>query len=305
VHRAFSRVPAGLSAIVARAMARDPDQRYPSARHLSTELRHWSESAEARTLIAGARAGVRAALRRAAPWVGSLTAGAALAAAAGLWWWHPTAADRAGPAASGVVVDNGAAGKSAATGAAARAPKADAGPNARVGDGARVDDVSRPGIGAASTDGATSTAGAGASGPLASSAGATPPTATASNAADASAARVAATGTTDRAAAPAGSAASAATTAKARRKVAPSTSGAEAPAVAAAPALGVVQLAVIPWGQVEVDGQPMGTSPPLTRLTLTAGNHTVTVRNADFPSYSTTLRVDGENPVLLRHRFGP
>jgi hypothetical protein len=68
---------------------------------------------------------------------------------------------------------------------------------------------------------------------------------------------------------------------------------------------GIVQLAVSPWGQIEVDGRPMGTSPPLTRLTLSTGNHTIVVRNADFPAYSSTLSVDGESPVTLRHRFGP
>ncbi|MBC7665569.1 MAG: PEGA domain-containing protein, partial [Caulobacter sp.] len=68
---------------------------------------------------------------------------------------------------------------------------------------------------------------------------------------------------------------------------------------------GVVQLAVSPWGQVEVDGKPMGISPPLTRLTLTSGNHTITVRNTDFPAYTATVTVDGESPVTLRHRFGP
>jgi serine/threonine-protein kinase len=79
----------------------------------------------------------------------------------------------------------------------------------------------------------------------------------------------------------------------------------DASPAAVSPSLGIVQLAVSPWGQIDVDGQAMGTSPPLTRLTLTAGRHTVTVRNADFPSYSATLNVDGENPVTLRHRFGP
>jgi len=59
------------------------------------------------------------------------------------------------------------------------------------------------------------------------------------------------------------------------------------------------------WGQVEVDGKPMGTSPPLSRLTLSAGTHTVTVRNTDFPDYVQTVTVDGENPVTLRHHFGP
>ena len=68
---------------------------------------------------------------------------------------------------------------------------------------------------------------------------------------------------------------------------------------------GIVQLAVSPWGQVEVDGKPMGTSPPLTRLTLASGSHTITVRNTDFPAYTQTVTVDGESPVTLRHRFGP
>ena len=56
---------------------------------------------------------------------------------------------------------------------------------------------------------------------------------------------------------------------------------------------------------MEVDGKPMGISPPLTRLTLTSGNHTITVRNTDFPAYTTTVTVDGESPLTLRHRFGP
>ena len=76
-----------------------------------------------------------------------------------------------------------------------------------------------------------------------------------------------------------------------------------APAVAPA-APGIVQLAISPWGQVEIDGQAMGTSPPLSKLTLAAGTHTVTIRNADFPPLVTTVTVDADRPVTLRHRFG-
>jgi hypothetical protein len=54
-HRVSAKVPLGLSVIAGRAMARDPDQRYPSARHLSMELRHWVDSAEARALRNDAR----------------------------------------------------------------------------------------------------------------------------------------------------------------------------------------------------------------------------------------------------------
>jgi eukaryotic-like serine/threonine-protein kinase len=49
----------------------------------------------------------------------------------------------------------------------------------------------------------------------------------------------------------------------------------------------------------------MGISPPLTRLTLSSGSHTITVRNTDYPAYTATVTVDGESPVTLRHRFGP
>jgi eukaryotic-like serine/threonine-protein kinase len=73
------------------------------------------------------------------------------------------------------------------------------------------------------------------------------------------------------------------------------------PAPAAAP--GVVQLAVVPWGQVEVDGRAMGTTPPLSRLSLPAGTHRIVVRNGDFPAYSASVTVSDDKPVTLRHRF--
>jgi serine/threonine-protein kinase len=66
----------------------------------------------------------------------------------------------------------------------------------------------------------------------------------------------------------------------------------------------VLQLAITPWGQIEVNGQPAGTAPPLTRLTLPEGTHQITVRNADFPPYSTTVQVHPDRPVILRFRFG-
>lgn len=84
----------------------------------------------------------------------------------------------------------------------------------------------------------------------------------------------------------------------------PSPQVAPAPAVAAAPVLGTVQIAVSPWGQVEVDGKPAGTTPPLSRLTLPVGTHHIVVRNDDFPAYSTSITVSEEKPVTLRHRFG-
>jgi serine/threonine-protein kinase len=75
------------------------------------------------------------------------------------------------------------------------------------------------------------------------------------------------------------------------------------PPAAAAPTQGVLQLAVSPWGQVEVDGKPMGTTPPLSRLTLPVGTHQVVIRNEDAV-HATNITVTEDKPVTLRHRFG-
>ncbi len=74
---------------------------------------------------------------------------------------------------------------------------------------------------------------------------------------------------------------------------------------AAPVATGVVQLAISPWGQVEVDGQPAGTTPPLTRLTLPEGAHTITVRNEDAPPLTVSVQVVADKAAVVRHRFGP
>ncbi len=72
----------------------------------------------------------------------------------------------------------------------------------------------------------------------------------------------------------------------------------------AAPANGVVQIAVAPWGQIEVDGKGAGLTPPLAQLTLPVGEHVITVRNADFAPHTVTVRVSSDQPVVVRHRFG-
>jgi serine/threonine-protein kinase len=75
---------------------------------------------------------------------------------------------------------------------------------------------------------------------------------------------------------------------------------------AASPAanMGSVRIAVSPWGSVEVDGTPVGTTPPLNELSLPEGRHQVTIRNADFPPFVTTVTVVPGQSVNLRHKFG-
>ena len=78
---------------------------------------------------------------------------------------------------------------------------------------------------------------------------------------------------------------------------------APATAPAAAPAEGVVRLAISPWGEVWVDGVAAGVTPPLSQLKLPAGRHTIVVRNGDAPVFQQTVAVQGDKPVQLRHQF--
>jgi serine/threonine-protein kinase len=71
----------------------------------------------------------------------------------------------------------------------------------------------------------------------------------------------------------------------------------------APPPPGLLHLAISPWGQVEVDGVPHGIAPPLTRRSLPAGTHTVTIRNGDLPPLVRSVEIAEDQPVTLKHRF--
>src|SRR3954449_3068149 len=46
-----------------------------------------------------------------------------------------------------------------------------------------------------------------------------------------------------------------------------------------------IELAVLPWGEILVDGKSRGVSPPLRTLDIPAGSHTIEIRNSTFPSH--------------------
>ena len=72
-----------------------------------------------------------------------------------------------------------------------------------------------------------------------------------------------------------------------------------------AAAYGTVRIAVSPWGQVEIDGNPVGTTPPLNELSLTEGRHQITIRNTDFPPHIISVKVAPGHPISIKHSFGP
>ena len=76
---------------------------------------------------------------------------------------------------------------------------------------------------------------------------------------------------------------------------------AAAPAIAAT---GTVRIAISPWGNVEVDGTASGAAPPLTQLTLAEGRHQIVVRNGEFPPFVATINVVAGQTTSIRHKFG-
>jgi serine/threonine-protein kinase len=66
---------------------------------------------------------------------------------------------------------------------------------------------------------------------------------------------------------------------------------------------GIIRLDIAPWGEVFVDGKPIGVSPPMEELRLPAGRHTVEIRYADKAAVTAQLDVDPAKALQIRHRF--
>jgi hypothetical protein len=91
------------------------------------------------------------------------------------------------------------------------------------------------------------------------------------------------------------------------RSAAKSAPAPEKPAAKPAPAAsgpGRVELAVLPWGEVLVNGKSRGVSPPLRTLEIPPGSHTIELRNSTFPSHVQNIDVKAGEAVRIRHRFG-
>ncbi|MBL8287922.1 MAG: serine/threonine protein kinase [Rubrivivax sp.] len=344
-HLIRAGVPEALSAIAARAMARDPEARYATASEMAADIRSWFE--QPRTAAAPSARAERAEARRARkaeqvalrglaptprrwPWAvgGALAAVLALVGIGLVLVLRPslqspaarTTAVPAAPAATAAapataphtaaaregdvvmsggvpVVANAAAAPATLSGATAAAPGTAAAESPTQGN------AGAPAHPAATAPGnALLAQGGGAASPAATAAAPSAHDAAATQAATAKPASAA-----QRQPAPAATTARAGSNnprdAASRRGATPPAAGAATGAAAAA-TTGALHLAITPWGQVEIDGQGAGTTPPLTQLTLPTGAHSITIRNADFPPFSTTVQVQADKPVVVRHRFG-
>ena len=73
----------------------------------------------------------------------------------------------------------------------------------------------------------------------------------------------------------------------------------------AAAGRGTLQLAVSPWAEIELDGKPQGVAPPLNRLAVPAGRHTLVLRNSGHAAHTLVVEVASGENVVVKHRFGP
>ena len=71
-----------------------------------------------------------------------------------------------------------------------------------------------------------------------------------------------------------------------------------------APATGTVKIAISPWGLVEVDGASSGAAPPITELTLAEGRHQIVIRNGDYAPHTVSVNVTAGQTISVRHKFG-
>jgi serine/threonine-protein kinase len=323
-------VPKALALIAARAMAKDPEQRFRSARSFARELRAWLDAhptnGEGESVAPPPPA---PASRRSLPWAGTVVAGLAVACAATTFFWWQAQADP--PVA---LIEASGVGTAEAP-AAAPAPQAAALPGSAAESPEPASSSALASAGAAprpADPASAAAAAAGAQGPslqsqetiLSVSLGLLSPKPLPSpdgrsappGAAASPAAKAAATPAATPVATPAVAAApvpSPATRESAKEARARETRQRELRAVEsrlaaaplAAPPTGTVRIAISPWGQVEVDGAAAGAAPPLTELTLAEGRHQIVVRNGDFAPFVASVNVAAGQTTSLRHKFGP
>lgn len=64
-----------------------------------------------------------------------------------------------------------------------------------------------------------------------------------------------------------------------------------------------VTLAIGPWGEVYLDGQYQGVSPPLKKLTVAPGWHDIEIRNSTFPVFQRRFEAKSGTPLRIEHRY--
>jgi serine/threonine protein kinase len=65
-----------------------------------------------------------------------------------------------------------------------------------------------------------------------------------------------------------------------------------------------VRFTVQPWGEIFVNGESKGVSPPMKSLTLPPGEYDIEIRNSDFPSHKLKATLANGKSFRVNHSFG-
>jgi hypothetical protein len=77
-----------------------------------------------------------------------------------------------------------------------------------------------------------------------------------------------------------------------------------APAAPAAPAgAALITLAIAPWGEIYVDGNRIGVSPPVNEVEVAPGKRKIEIKNSSFPVYTQVVEIKADEKVRIKHKF--
>jgi hypothetical protein len=65
----------------------------------------------------------------------------------------------------------------------------------------------------------------------------------------------------------------------------------------------VITFAIAPWGEVFVDGDRVGVSPPVNEVEVAPGRRKIEIRNGNFPTYTQVVEVKAEQRFRIKHKF--
>ncbi|MBU1690856.1 MAG: protein kinase [Gammaproteobacteria bacterium] len=76
----------------------------------------------------------------------------------------------------------------------------------------------------------------------------------------------------------------------------------EQPSIAV-PTQATLGFAVLPWGEIFIDGKSQGASPPLREIRLPPGKHQIEIKNTNLPPYRQTVEMEAGASKTIRHKF--
>ncbi len=72
---------------------------------------------------------------------------------------------------------------------------------------------------------------------------------------------------------------------------------------AASDGVGLITLAIAPWGEVYVDGDRIGVSPPVNEVEVAPGKRKIEIRNGTFPVFTQFVEVKADQKIRIKHKF--